>query len=251
MRGAILYAPGDIRVEDRDDPRIEKPTDAIIKLSATCVCGSDLWPYRGIEAVRGPASMGHEYPGIVEEAGSDVRTIKPGQFEQLPARQGWPRGATYDDTALTLLVAGHLADRDGDCDPDAFLADLAEQASAIRGLGPTTTAAIEHFHRGGEPAAAPARTTNGAAMRALPIGWVLPHDQAERRRKVTITMSRATHADPTALVAACVIAACASWALEGASPHLLLAVAAGEACEAEGRRDRPGRSGTYSRSREV
>jgi ADP-ribosylglycohydrolase len=69
-------------------------------------------------------------------------------------------------------------------------------------------------------------------MRALPIGWVLPHDQAERRRLVTIAMSRATHADPAGLVAACVIAACASWALEGASPSLLLAVAAEEAREA-------------------
>jgi threonine dehydrogenase-like Zn-dependent dehydrogenase len=80
MRGAILYAPGDIRVEERDDPKIDKPTDAIIRLSATCVCGSDLWPYRGIEEVHGPAPMGHEYVGIVEEAGADVRTIKPGQF---------------------------------------------------------------------------------------------------------------------------------------------------------------------------
>ena len=69
-------------------------------------------------------------------------------------------------------------------------------------------------------------------MRALPIGWVLPHDQAERRRQVTIAMSRATHADPAALVAACVIAACASWALEGASPSMLLEAAAEEAREA-------------------
>ena len=74
--------------------------------------------------------------------------------------------------------------------------------------------------------------TNGAAMRALPIGWVLPHDQAEQRRQLTITMSRATHADPAALVAACVIAACASWALENASPSPLLAAAAEEAREA-------------------
>src|SRR3954447_2266424 len=80
MRGAILYAPGDIRVEQREDPRIEKPTDALIRLTATCVCGSDLWPYRGIQKVDGPAPMGHEYVGIVEEIGSDVRTIKPGQF---------------------------------------------------------------------------------------------------------------------------------------------------------------------------
>jgi threonine dehydrogenase-like Zn-dependent dehydrogenase len=80
VRGAVLYAPGDIRLENRPDPTIVDPTDAIIRLSATCVCGSDLWPYRGIETVDGPAPMGHEYVGIVEEVGSAVRTIKPGQF---------------------------------------------------------------------------------------------------------------------------------------------------------------------------
>jgi ADP-ribosyl-[dinitrogen reductase] hydrolase len=155
-----------------------------------------------------------------------------GQIEQLPAREGWPRGATSDDTALTLLAAHHLADRDGDGDPAAFLADLAEQEPAIRGLGPTTTAAIERFRRGDEIVGSLGRATNGAAMRALPVGWVLPHDQAERRRHVTIAMSGTTHADPAALVAACVIAACASWALEGASPSMLLAAAAEEAREA-------------------
>jgi threonine dehydrogenase-like Zn-dependent dehydrogenase len=80
MRGAVLHAPGDVRVEDRPDPKIEKPTDAVIRLSATCVCGSDLWPYRGIEKVDGPSPMGHEYVGIVEEVGSEVRNVKPGQF---------------------------------------------------------------------------------------------------------------------------------------------------------------------------
>ncbi len=156
----------------------------------------------------------------------------PSQIEQLPAHAVWPRGATSDDTALTLLAARHLADRDGDGDPAAFLADLAGQEPAIRGLGPTTTAAIERFRRGGETAAASGRATNGAAMRALPIGWVLPHNQAERRRQLTIAMSRATHADPAALVAACVIAACASWALENASPSMLLEAAIEEAREA-------------------
>ncbi|MEZ7125296.1 zinc-dependent alcohol dehydrogenase family protein [Nonomuraea sp. AD125B] len=80
MRGAVLYAPGDVRVEDRPDPRIIEPTDAIIRLSATCVCGSDLWPYRGVEKIDGPTPMGHEYVGVVEEVGSEVRTLKPGQF---------------------------------------------------------------------------------------------------------------------------------------------------------------------------
>ena len=80
MRGAVLYAPGDVRVEERDDPKLVEPTDAIIRLSATCVCGSDLWPYRGIEAVDGPSPMGHEYAGIVQEVGSEVEDIRPGQF---------------------------------------------------------------------------------------------------------------------------------------------------------------------------
>ncbi len=80
MRGAVLHAPGDVRLEQRDDPTIIEPTDAIIRLPITCICGSDLWPYRGIEAVHGPAPMGHEYVGIVEEVGSAVRTINPGQF---------------------------------------------------------------------------------------------------------------------------------------------------------------------------
>jgi threonine dehydrogenase-like Zn-dependent dehydrogenase len=80
MRGAVIYAPRDVRVEERDDPTIIRPTDAIIRLSATCVCGSDLWPYRGLEAIDGPTPMGHEYVGVVEQAGGEVRNIKPGDF---------------------------------------------------------------------------------------------------------------------------------------------------------------------------
>src|SRR5436305_6909867 len=79
MRGAVLHAPGDIRVEHRPDPTIVEPTDAIVRLTATCICGSDLWPYRGIE----PADhqvMGHEYVGIVEDIGSEVKNIKVGDF---------------------------------------------------------------------------------------------------------------------------------------------------------------------------
>lgn len=80
MRGTVLHAPGEIRVEERPDPTIEQPTDAIIRLSATCICGSDLWPYRGIDGGDGPAPMGHEYCGIVEDVGSEVATLRPGQF---------------------------------------------------------------------------------------------------------------------------------------------------------------------------
>src|SRR5437016_4372551 len=80
MRGAVLYGPRDVRFEERDVPKIIKPTDAIIRISATCVCGSDLWPYRGINPVPQPTPMGHEYCGIVEEVGSAVSSTKPGQF---------------------------------------------------------------------------------------------------------------------------------------------------------------------------
>ena len=80
MRGAVLYGPRDVRFEERPEPKITKPTDAIIKISATCVCGSDLWPYRGIQPVPQPTPMGHEYCGIVEEIGSAVRSVKRGQF---------------------------------------------------------------------------------------------------------------------------------------------------------------------------
>ena len=80
MLGAVLHAPGDLRVEEREDPRILAPTDAVVRLSATCVCGSDLWPYRGVEKISGPQPMGHEYVGVVEEVGSEVRTLRPGQF---------------------------------------------------------------------------------------------------------------------------------------------------------------------------
>src|SRR5947209_2819693 len=80
MRGAVLHAPGDVRLERREDPTIIESTDAIIRLPATCICGSDLWPYRGIEAVEEPTPIGHEYVGIVEAVGSAVTTIKPGQF---------------------------------------------------------------------------------------------------------------------------------------------------------------------------
>src|SRR5437763_4218050 len=80
MIGTFLYGPRDIRSEDRPEPTIVRPTDAIISLSATCICGSDLWPYRGIAEVKEPTAMGHEYCGIVEEVGRDVKNVKRGQF---------------------------------------------------------------------------------------------------------------------------------------------------------------------------
>lgn len=80
MEATVLYGARDVRFEDRPDPAILEPTDAIIRLPVTCICGSDLWPYRGIQPVAAPAPMGHEYCGVVEEVGRGVTSIKPGQF---------------------------------------------------------------------------------------------------------------------------------------------------------------------------
>ncbi|MFE6388176.1 MULTISPECIES: zinc-dependent alcohol dehydrogenase family protein [Nocardiopsis] len=80
MRAVVMHGPGDVRVEDVEDPAIIEPTDAVVRVTATCVCGSDLWPYRGVEEVHGPARMGHEYIGVVEQTGPEVRDIEVGDF---------------------------------------------------------------------------------------------------------------------------------------------------------------------------
>ncbi|WP_417540379.1 zinc-dependent alcohol dehydrogenase family protein [Microbacterium maritypicum] len=79
MRGVVMHAPGDVRVEEREKPTITRPTDAVIRIAATCICGSDLWPYRGVNEVDHDP-MGHEYVGVVEEIGAAVQTLKVGDF---------------------------------------------------------------------------------------------------------------------------------------------------------------------------
>jgi threonine dehydrogenase-like Zn-dependent dehydrogenase len=69
-----------VRFEEREEPIIIKPTDAVIRISSACVCESDLWPCRGIQPIAQPTPMGHEYCGIVEDVGREVRNIKPGEF---------------------------------------------------------------------------------------------------------------------------------------------------------------------------
>lgn len=80
MRGVIMYAPGDVRIEERPDPVIEEPTDAVIRVAAACICGSDLWPYRGLDQIQQPSFMGHEYVGVVERVGDAVENVKVGDF---------------------------------------------------------------------------------------------------------------------------------------------------------------------------
>src|SRR5690349_13652433 len=80
MKATILYGPRDVRFEEREDPKILKPTDAIVRVVAACVCGSDLWPYRGISTYPEPTPMGHEYCGVVEAIGRAVKSVTLGHF---------------------------------------------------------------------------------------------------------------------------------------------------------------------------
>jgi ADP-ribosyl-[dinitrogen reductase] hydrolase len=146
-------------------------------------------------------------------------------IDTVPHRSGWPPGATSDDTALTLLVADYLAERGAVVDEHDFLIRLAAAVPEIRGIGPSTHAAVARFTVDGT-LHANSGDTNGAAMRALPLGWAIPHD--ELRRRLVIGLSRTTHGAPQAIGAACVVAAMASSAVEGAPLGSLVDVAVSE-----------------------
>ncbi len=98
MKATLIHATKDIRVEDVPDPRIVLPSDALVRVTASCVCGSDLWPYRGINEVTEPRRIGHEFVGIVEEVGSDVSTLRTGDFVIAPF--------TYSDNTCPHCRAG-------------------------------------------------------------------------------------------------------------------------------------------------
>jgi ADP-ribosylglycohydrolase len=133
-------------------------------------------------------------------------------IDEVPARRGWPPGATSDDTALTLLVADYLADRGAVVDEADFLTRLAAAVPGIRGIGPSTSRAVDRFVEAGV-LQAESGATNGAAMRALPFGYAVPVDRARRRRQLVVRLSRTTHGGFGAIGAACVAAAMASQAV--------------------------------------
>ncbi|TXN28342.1 zinc-dependent alcohol dehydrogenase family protein [Lacisediminihabitans profunda] len=84
MRATYIYGAGDIRVEDAPDPRILRPTDAIVRVTRACICGSDLHPYHSMPASDQGATIGHEFIGVIEETGADVATLKVGDFVIAP-----------------------------------------------------------------------------------------------------------------------------------------------------------------------
>jgi ADP-ribosylglycohydrolase len=150
-------------------------------------------------------------------------------LEDLPARGDWPRGSTSDDTDQLLLVARYLAETSGRVDERQFLTRLASALPRMRGVGPTTRAAVRRFIQTGELRAREGSSI-GAAMRALPFGWTTPVAARAQRRELTVRLSRTTHGAPDAIISACVVAEMAAWAIE---QHPVDAVVAAGLDEAE------------------
>jgi threonine dehydrogenase-like Zn-dependent dehydrogenase len=203
MRGVVMHAPGDVRVEELENPTIVEPTDAIIRLAATCICGSDLWPYRGSDPVD-HTPMGHEYAGVVTEVGSDVATIKVGDFVvgsffasdntcqiclsgyQSRCVHAFPMGAlgTQAEYARVPLADGTLVATPGAPDPDLIPSLLA--ASDVLGTGWFAAVAAE---------AGPGKTVAVVGDGAVGLLGILAAQQLGADR--IIAMSR--HADRQAL----------------------------------------------------
>ena len=205
MRGALMYGPGDVRVEERETPTIVEPTDAVIRLAASCVCGSDLWPYRGAEPLQtNPQPMGHEYVGVVTEIGDDVHTIKVGDFvvgsffasdnsceicragyqtHCIRREPGAPTGA-QSEYARIPLADGTLVATPGQ--PDADLIPHLLAASDVLGTGWFAAVAAE---------AGPGKTVAVVGDGAVGLLGVLAAKQLGAQR--IIAMSR--HAERQAL----------------------------------------------------
>ncbi|WP_144791671.1 zinc-binding dehydrogenase [Kocuria palustris] len=125
MRAALMHQAGDVRIEDVPDSTIQHPADALVRITASCICGSDLHPYHQMTAEDGPARMGHEFIGIVEEVGSEVATLAVGDLVVSPF-------AVSDNTCVfcreglqTSCTHAHAGFWDG-------MADEGAQAEAIR-----------------------------------------------------------------------------------------------------------------------
>src|SRR5215207_10663800 len=105
MRATVMYKAGDVRIEHVPDASIQNPTDAIIRVTRACICGSDLWPYNGGPNVTGQ-QMGHEAIGVVEEVGRDVQRLRRGQIVVMPFAYSDGRCMFCDDGLQTACVYG-------------------------------------------------------------------------------------------------------------------------------------------------
>lgn len=123
MRATLMYAAGDVRVEDVPDPVIVEATDAIVRVTSACICGSDLWPYADLEPTETGRAMGHEAIGLVEDVGADVRTVKRGDLVVMPFAFSDGTCEFCHDGLQTACVHGGFFDAYG---------TSAAQAEAIR-----------------------------------------------------------------------------------------------------------------------
>jgi ADP-ribosyl-[dinitrogen reductase] hydrolase len=209
MRPVPGFEGGALLVADRDVPHGVAPTPQHIRA--------------GIIAYAAGDALGVPWEGRTPDQ------VPWEKLEELPARGDWPQGVTSDDTEQLLLVAQHLIQANGQVNERDFLARLAKALRTMRGAGPTTQAAVRRFLATGELHAIGGNSI-GAAMRALPFGWATPVTAGERRRELTIRLSRTTHGAPEAIVCAGAVAEMAAWAVE---QHSISAVVAAGVREAE------------------
>ncbi|GAB3269948.1 zinc-dependent alcohol dehydrogenase family protein [Sinomonas notoginsengisoli] len=163
MRATMIHGTRDIRVEDRPDPEVRLPGDAVVRVTAACVCGSDLWPYRGVRETKSPHPIGHEFMGVVEAVGDDVTAVKVGDLvvapwaiscgECAPCRngvqvacehraawggtdeQGLPVDGGQGERVRVPLANGTLVAVPGVTDPDEALTKSLLSLSDVMGTG--------------------------------------------------------------------------------------------------------------------
>jgi threonine dehydrogenase-like Zn-dependent dehydrogenase len=106
MRATVMYRAGDVRIEEIPDATIVNPTDAVIRITRACICGSDLWPYNELEPTDAGRRMGHEAIGVVESIGADVRTLKRGDLVVMPFAYSDGTCMFCDDGLQTSCIHG-------------------------------------------------------------------------------------------------------------------------------------------------
>jgi len=113
MRATVMYGAGDVRIENVPDARIVEPTDALVRITRACICGSDLWPYNQMQPGETGRRMGHEFIGVVEAVGADVRTVKVGDIVVAPF--AWSDGSCVfcQEGLQTSCLHGGWWARDG------------------------------------------------------------------------------------------------------------------------------------------
>jgi ADP-ribosylglycohydrolase len=157
--------------------------------------------------------------------------IDEAEVARVPTRPGWPPGITSDDTTVVRVMSRHLIATNGRGDASGFLRALAAARTELRGIGETTRAALDRFVQTGRAERASDGATNGALVRALPVGWTYPRFATADRRELVELLTTTTHGDPVAIAAAQVIAVMASVAVEGVSLATVCSAAVDELTE--------------------